>query len=133
MILAGCIALFVTLPLVELAILLRVHSVFGLANTLGLVVVTGVAGAALAKSQGLRVLARIRSDLAAGLLPGPAIWDGVMILVAGIVLVTPGLLTDIAGFLLLVPAVRSALRARLGRRFERQAFRRPVPFNPGPD
>ncbi|MEM7393564.1 MAG: FxsA family protein, partial [Verrucomicrobiota bacterium] len=87
-------------------------------HTLGLVVFTGFLGAALARFQGLRVLHQIRADLALGKMPAPYLMDGVMILLAGAVLITPGLITDAAGFLLLVPAVRQLLKEQLKKKIE---------------
>ena len=118
MIFTYLLAAFIVMPIVELAVLLKVHAAMGLANTLALVIVTGVAGAFLAKAQGLLVMARIRRDLAEGRMPAPQLMDGMMILVAGVLLITPGLITDAAGFLLLAPAVRGAIRAWLRRKFE---------------
>lgn len=118
--LSGLILLFIALPFVELAILLRVDQAIGLFYTLALVVLTGVLGAALARSQGFRVLAEIQREMSLGRLPGPQILDGVMILVAGVLLITPGLITDSIGFLLLVPGVRVVIRAGLRRGLERK-------------
>ena len=72
---------------------------------------TGFVGASLARQQGISTLARLRKDLDAGRLPAEAIIDGVMILVAAAVLITPGVLTDLFGFLCLVPAFRRPLKA----------------------
>jgi UPF0716 protein FxsA len=107
--------LFVLLPLLELAILVEVGRRVGTIPTVALVVVTGVAGAWLAKREGLAALARIRADLHEGRMPGPAIVDGVIILLAGLVLITPGLLTDVLGFLCLIPATRRVIRAQVWR------------------
>lgn len=120
MLLSGLVFAFIVLPLTELAILLEVRDAVGLFPTLAVVVLTGVIGAALAKSQGLRVLNEIQRELAMGRMPAPQIMDGVMILISGILLITPGLLTDTAGFLLLIPAVRSAVRAGLRRKLEKK-------------
>ena len=119
--LARLALLFVTVPLAELALLVWVGRQVGLLPTVVLVVVTGIAGAALARWQGLATLARFRAALDAGQLPHRELVDGVLILVAGAVLLTPGLLTDLAGFLLLVPPVRRRVRERvvaaIGRRW----------------
>ena len=80
---------------------------------------TGFVGASLARQQGISTLARLRKDLDAGRLPAEAIIDGVMILVAAAVLITPGVLTDLFGFLCLVPAFRRPLKRYAKRRFER--------------
>jgi UPF0716 protein FxsA len=111
---------FIVLPLVELAILMEIGRRVGTLPTVALVVLTGALGAYLAQQQGVGVVRRIRADLQAGRMPGAALVDGVLILLAGAVLITPGLLTDIAGFLCLVPATRAAIRAGLWRAFERR-------------
>jgi UPF0716 protein FxsA len=105
--------LFVAVPLAELALLVWLGRHVGLVPTVALVLVTGVLGAALARWQGLATLDRFRAAVAAGRPPHREVVDGLLILVAGAVLLTPGLLTDAAGFLLLVPAVRLRVRERL--------------------
>jgi len=111
--------LFVVLPAVELALLIELGSRFGTLHTLGLIVITGVVGASLARGQGLHVVRQIQSEIAEGRLPAGSLIDGVMILIAGALLVTPGILTDTFGFLCLVPAFRSAAKRTLLRRFEK--------------
>lgn len=113
------VALFVLLPLVELAVLIQVGRVIGLIGTLALVIATGFLGAILARRQGLRAWLALRAELQNGRMPGGALVDGLLILIGGIVLLTPGILTDLIGFALLVPATRTALKRRLQRRFER--------------
>lgn len=110
--------LFIAVPLVELALLIEVGRRIGTLATIALIVVTGIAGAALARHQGLRVLGHVRSELAAGRLPADSLIDGIIILVAAALLVTPGVLTDTIGFLCLVPALRRRLKAALWRRLE---------------
>lgn len=114
---------FIVMPVLELAVLIRVHEHIGLANTIALVIVTGVAGATLARIQGWMVVQQIRRDLAGGRMPAPRLMDGVMILIAGILLITPGLITDTLGFLLLLPPVRAAIRAWLRRKIEESIHR----------
>ena len=118
MILTSLLAAFILMPIIELAVLLKLHEVVGLVNTLAIVIVTGFVGAFLARAQGIMVLAQIRRDLAEGRMPAPRLMDGVMILIAGVLLITPGLITDTAGFLLLIPAVRAIIRARLRQKLE---------------
>ena len=118
MILTGLLAAFIIMPILELSVLLKVHDAVGLTYTLGLVVLTGFIGAFLAKAQGLMVMGQIQRDLAEGRMPAPRLMDGVMILVAGVLLITPGLITDTIGFLLLVPATRRAIRTWLRNKFE---------------
>jgi UPF0716 protein FxsA len=105
--------LFTLVPIVELAILVWLTRETSLLTTAVIVLSTGFIGAALAKWQGFRAWTAIRQDLAAGRAPATSVADGVLILFAGAFLLTPGLLTDIAGFTLLVPRVRSWIRKRL--------------------
>ena len=118
MILTSLITAFILIPILELAVLLKLHEAAGLGNTLAIVIITGFVGAFLARAQGIMVLAQIRRDLAEGRMPAPRLMDGVMILIAGVLLITPGLITDTAGFLLLIPVVRSTIRAWLRRKLE---------------
>ena len=113
-------ALFVGMPMLELIVLLKINEYLGLWHTFGLVILTGVVGAFLARTQGLMVFLRIQKDLAQGRMPAPQIIDGVMILAAGLLLVTPGLITDTVGFLLLIPPMRAVIRARLRKWIERK-------------
>jgi UPF0716 protein FxsA len=106
-------ALFIFMPMLELAVLFRLFDRVGAAPTLGLVVVTGLVGAFLARREGLKALQTIRRESAQGRLPAPALMDGALILTAGILLITPGLVTDTVGFLLLIPFVRAWVRGRL--------------------
>jgi UPF0716 protein FxsA len=102
--------LFTLVPLVELYLLIEIGGAIGVAPTIAIVIVTGVIGAALARWQGLGVLRRLQDDLSAGRPPTDALIDGLLIFVAGAVLLTPGLITDALGLLLLVPAGRAAVR-----------------------
>jgi len=112
--------LFTLIPLLELAILLKINSHLGWFATLMLVIGTGALGAALAKYQGWVTWQRIQADLAMGIVPSGRIIDGALILLAGVVLITPGLLTDIVGFSLLIPPVRDRIKRRLRDWFERK-------------
>jgi UPF0716 protein FxsA len=111
--------LFIAVPAVELILLIEIGQRVGTINTLGLIVGTGVVGASLARRQGISTFARLRQDLGEGRSPAVPIIDGVLILVAAAFLVTPGVLTDAVGFLLLVPMSRGLIRRHLRRRFER--------------
>ncbi|MEX1097398.1 MAG: FxsA family protein [Planctomycetales bacterium] len=106
------VLVFTLVPFVELALLIYVGDRIGLLWTIALVLGTGIAGAALAKHQGLRVWRRVRDEVSGNRLPGGALLDGFLILVAGLLLITPGLITDALGFSLLIPAVRSRIRRR---------------------
>lgn len=113
--------LFIALPAVELALLIEVGSRIGTLPTLALIVVTGVVGATLARRQGLGVITLIQRETAEGRLPAGNLVDGAIILVAGALLVTPGIVTDAFGFLCLVPAFRQLLKRAMLRRLERAA------------
>ena len=112
------LVLFIAVPVVELALLIEIGQRVGTVGTIGLIMGTGIVGASLARQQGISTLARLRADLDAGRWPAEPIVDGVLILVAATVLITPGVLTDLAGFLCLVPACRRLLRRYLHQRFE---------------
>ena len=114
------LSLFVLLPLVELALLIQVGQWIGLGWTLALVVATGFLGATLARRQGLRAWIAIQTELRNGRMPAREMMDGLLILMGGVVLLTPGILTDLAGFALLLPTPRNALKRGLRRRFERK-------------
>jgi len=92
---------------------MKIGSRIGIMPTFGIILVTGILGAWLTKLQGMRTLARYQQAVGEGRLPHEEVLDGLMILVAGAVLLTPGFLTDAVGFLLLVPVVRSVVRNRL--------------------
>lgn len=105
--------LLTLIPLVELSILLRIAERIRWGPTVLLVVATGVLGAWLARREGIRALQKIQSELAAGTPPTGAMLDAALIVVAGVVLVTPGVLTDALGFALLIPPARSWIKKRL--------------------
>jgi len=114
--------LFTIVPLVELWLLLVLADLTDWRYALGLVLVTGIAGAALARYEGLRCWQQVHRQMAAGQLPADPLLEAMMILVAGALLVTPGMLTDLVGFALLFPPSRrmvvrwlkSRIRVRLG-------------------
>jgi UPF0716 protein FxsA len=105
--------LFVTVPVVELFLFLVIGQRIGIAATFAIILLTGFIGAYLAKSQGIKALARYQESLAQGRLPHEAIIDSLLILVAGVLLLTPGFLTDSIGFALLAPSIRNVIRGRL--------------------
>ncbi len=102
--------LFTVVPLVELYLLITIGGVIGVVPTIAIVIGTGVLGAWLARWQGLAVIRRISDEMADGRIPTDALIDGLLVLVAAAVLLTPGLLTDTAGFVLLVPSSRAVVR-----------------------
>lgn len=115
--------LFVIVPAVELVLLIEIGRRIGTLATLGLIVATGALGAYLARRQGLGVLRRMRQETAAGRLPAAPVMDGIIILIAGALLVTPGILTDAFGFFCLIPPCRELLKGCLKAWLER-AIRR---------
>ena len=111
-------ALFLVVPVLDLALLVTVGGRLGFWPTLGLVVATAAAGSWLARREGTAAWTRVQRDLAGGGIPGAALLDGLVILVAGVLLLTPGFLTDLAGLLGLIPATRRALAGVLTSKFE---------------
>ncbi|PTW63102.1 UPF0716 protein FxsA [Breoghania corrubedonensis] len=97
------------IPILEITVFIQVGSLIGVFPTLAMIFVTAVIGTALLRYQGFSLLTRIRAEMDAGRIPGAELGHGAMILVAGVLLLTPGFVTDTIGFLLFVPAVRSAL------------------------
>jgi len=112
--------LFTCIPLVELYLLLQIGSIIGAVNTILLVIITGVLGAYLAQQEGLRTLERIQALMARGEMPGEPLIDALLILVAGFLLITPGILTDLLGFLMLIPATRAPIRRWIKGRLDRK-------------
>ena len=103
--------------LCELILLTWIGQNLGLLPTVGIILLTGIVGAFLARLEGWRTMRQLRGELAAGRLPGEVLVQGAMILVAGAMLVTPGILTDTFGFCVLIPPVRRALAIILIRYF----------------
>jgi UPF0716 protein FxsA len=114
--------LFTLVPLVEVVILVQIGQATVWWVPILLVVATGILGAGLARWQGWRAMERIREDTRAGRMPASAIIDGVLIFIAGLLLVTPGVLTDLVGIALLVPPLRALVKrgvaAWIKRNFE---------------
>lgn len=117
--LAVLFLLFLAVPFVELFVILQVGRSIGALNTIGVLVLISVVGAWLVKREGLSVLVRAQRRVQAGAVPGRELVDGVMILFAGALLLTPGFLTDAVAVLLLVPPVRAALRGTATRQLRR--------------
>lgn len=120
------ILLFTLIPFIELIVLLQVHAMLAdalgrgtaLLVTIGMIVGTGLAGAALARQQGLSVLKQLRSQMQRGEIPGQAAADGILVLIGAAFLLTPGLLTDLIGFSLLIPVTRKLFQTRLMKWFQ---------------
>ncbi len=112
--------LFIAIPLLELALLIKIGTLIGTFNTILLILITGILGAALTKQQGLGVITRIREDMALGRVPSDELFNGVCILVGGFLLLTPGLLTDALGFSLLIPTARQVIKKYLRYKLEQK-------------
>jgi len=113
--------LFTVVPFVELMLLIRLSQLHGLAVTLTLIIGTGIVGTLLVRWQGFVIMQRIRAEMAQGTPPTDALMDGAMILVAGALLITPGILTDLVGFLLLWPLFRMFIRQALRKSIMKNA------------
>ena len=113
--------LFLVVPLAELYVIIQVGQAFGALNTIGLLILISAVGAWLAKREGMGVWRRFQRQVESGSVPGREIADGVMILFAAALLMTPGFLTDVLAIALLLPPVRAGVRAVVVRRAARRA------------
>jgi UPF0716 protein FxsA len=105
--------LFIITPLVEMAILIELGKRFGTLHTIALIVITGILGASLAKRQGLQVYRNITTSLHNGELPHNHLIEGLLIMIGGALLLTPGVLTDAVGLMLVLPWTRRIARERV--------------------
>ncbi len=112
--------LFTLMPLVEIWILIELGAVIGSWATILLIASTGFVGVFLARSQGFAVLYKMRKDMEAGLVPADQFFDGACILIGGALLITPGLLTDLLGFSLLIPQGRIIFKSAAYRYLNRR-------------
>ena len=110
--------LFAVIPVAEIYVLVSVGGVIGVLPTIALVLLTALAGAHLARMQGLAVMMRIRENIAQGFMPAEELLDGLLIFLAGMTLLTPGFLTDIMGLLILLPATRNIFKRWLRKKFD---------------
>ena len=111
--------LFVLVPMVDLALLFSVGGRIGLVPTVAVVIATALLGSWLAKREGAAAWRKVQRRMATGGIPGPELIDGLVILVSGTLLLTPGFLTDVVGLLGLFPPTRALVRGALKARFER--------------
>jgi len=105
--------LFVIVPVTELYILIEVGKKIGSLTTIGIIILTGIIGAYLIKGQGFMILRKIQNDLNEGIMPGDSLIQGTIILAGGILLLTPGFVTDIVGFIFLIPVSRNIVKKYL--------------------
>ncbi|HWP57581.1 MAG TPA: FxsA family protein [Candidatus Acidoferrales bacterium] len=117
--LAWLFFVFTVVPIVELYVLIKIGNVLGALNTVVLLVATALAGAFLVRLEGIRTFARMTSNLARGIVPAEELVDGLLIFVAGVLLITPGIFTDVLALFLLIPFSRAFMKRWLRRRFDR--------------
>lgn len=108
--------LFIAMPIIEIAVLLRVGEALGWLPTLGIVVLTAVVGTAMLRQQGLATLNKARQRMGAGEMPAQQMLEGVLLMVGGVLLLTPGFVTDAFGFACLLPWSRQWLAKRIASR-----------------
>jgi UPF0716 protein FxsA len=130
--LARLLVLFLITPIVELALLIRLGQVIGFWPTIAIIAATGLAGAILARREGTSAWRRFRQRIEGGGLPGRELLDGVIILIAGALLITPGVLTDVAGFAGLLPFTRAWIRRYAMKRIQATAERGVMRMQFGP-
>lgn len=124
------VLLFLVVPIVELYVIVQVADLAGIWSTIGLLIVISIAGSWLVKAEGLGVLRRARATWSRGEVPADEVVNGLLILFAGALLLTPGFVTDGLGLLLLLPPTRAGVRGVLLRRF-RHRISSSLPFGPG--
>ena len=115
------VLLFLVVPLAELYVIIQVGQAFGALNTIALLIIISATGAWLVKREGMSVWKRFQRQVESGAVPGKEIADGVMILLAGAQLMSPGFLTDLLGISLLLPPVRAVVRGAVTKRAARRA------------
>lgn len=103
----------ILVPVMELYLLIEIGKHIGVIATVGIIILTGLIGAYLVRSQGFMMLRKIRNDLHQNILPGDSLLQGIIILAGGIFLITPGFITDIAGFIFLIPVSRQIVKKYL--------------------
>ncbi|MGI8984958.1 MAG: FxsA family protein [Acidimicrobiales bacterium] len=114
------VVLFLLLPLAELYVIIQVGQAIGALNTIVVLILLSAVGVWLVKREGMSVWSRFQRQVGAGSVPGKEIADGVMILFAGALLMTPGFLTDLLALSLLLPPVRAAVRGTVMARAARR-------------
>jgi UPF0716 protein FxsA len=115
--------LFLGLPLLELYILIKIGSYLGAFLTIALIIFTALLGLLLARFEGLRTWHQIRQSLSQGIVPAEEMLDSVLIFVGGVLFVIPGVITDLAALVLLIPFTRTIFKRWLRRRFDRMVER----------
>ena len=109
---------FVVVPIVEIGLFLQVGSYIGVPATLGLIILTAIAGTLLVRSQGIDVIRKAQNSTNRGEMPVAALAQGLFVLIAGVLLLTPGFATDTLGFALLIPPLRELMAAKIWKLIE---------------
>ena len=107
------ILIFIVVPLIEILLLIEIGSRIGTLNTISIIILTGILGGYMMRQQGFAILANIRMDLSQGRMPTTELINGALVLVGGILLLTPGFFTDAVGFVLLIPGSRAFVRKKI--------------------
>ncbi|NLP03012.1 MAG: FxsA family protein [Fibrobacter sp.] len=115
---ARLLLLFLLIPLIELYVLIRIGSFIGALNTIFLLILTAATGAILARKQGMNTLWQIQQSLSMGKIPAGELLDGLLIIFAAILLISPGIVTDMMSFLLLIPFTRRFFKRWIKRRMQ---------------
>ncbi len=122
------ILIFTIVPFIELSLLIEIGARIGTFNTILVIVVTGIIGAYMARIAGLNVLFKIQENLREGIFPRDELFDGILVLIGGVLLLTPGLLTDALGFFLLLPFGQALVRRWLKEIMKRKIDRGEITF-----
>ncbi len=115
--------LFAVVPVIEVYLLIKVGSLIGPLPTVALLLAISMAGAWLVRHQGFELMRRIQSELAQGRLPAAELLDGAMVLVGGVLLLTPGFFTDFLGLFFLIPFTRAVIKQLVGLWLQRRLSR----------
>lgn len=114
------LAIFIIVPVLELYILIEAGRIIGLLPTIATILLTGIAGAWLARTQGVEILRKIQAETSHGQMPGRTLIDGALVLVGGLLLLTPGFFTDALGFSFLIPLTRALWHRGLSAWLQKQ-------------
>lgn len=115
--------LFLIVPVIEIYLLIKVGSLIGAVPTVAVLLLISLAGAWLVRHQGFHILRRIQAELAQGRLPAAELLDGALVLVGGVLLLTPGFFTDLLGLFFLIPVTRLFIKQSLGLWLQRRLSR----------
>ena len=121
--------IFTIVPIIELYVLIEAGQQIGVGPTITMIILTGIAGAYLARTQGFDLIRRIQSELNRGQLPAEDMFDGALILAGGLLLLTPGFCTDLFGFCLLTPVTRKITKVWLKKWLDKKIQRGELHFH----